>query len=77
MKSVLQVWSNILLIKFDITSSVPIKPPQFATMKSVNYLPNVPSKMEAEENGAYASIWLDNDGFIAEGRPNMNVAFAA
>ena len=43
-------------------------------MKSVNYLPNVLSKMEAEENGAYAAIWLDSDGFIAEG-PNMNVAF--
>ncbi|XP_062149696.1 D-amino-acid transaminase, chloroplastic isoform X2 [Alnus glutinosa] len=57
-----------------ITSSVPIKPPQFATMKSVNYLPNVLSKMEAEENGAYAAIWLDSDGFVAEG-PNMNVAF--
>lgn len=57
-----------------ITSSIPIKPPQFATMKSVNYLPNVLSKMEAEEKGAYAAIWLDNDGFIAEG-PNMNVAF--
>ncbi|CAK7353308.1 unnamed protein product [Dovyalis caffra] len=57
-----------------VTSSIPIKTPQFATMKSVNYLPNVLSKMEAEENGAYASIWLDNDGFIAEG-PNMNVAF--
>lgn len=57
-----------------ITSSVPIKPPQFATVKSVNYLPNVLSKMEAEENGAYAAIWLDSDGFIAEG-PNMNVAF--
>ncbi|XP_022143164.1 D-amino-acid transaminase, chloroplastic [Momordica charantia] len=57
-----------------ITSSVPMKPPQFAIMKSVNYLPNVLSKMEAEEKGAYASIWLDNDGFIAEG-PNMNVAF--
>ncbi|KAJ9183488.1 hypothetical protein P3X46_007333 [Hevea brasiliensis] len=57
-----------------VTSSVPIKHPQFATMKSVNYLPNVLSKMEAEENGAFAAIWLDNDGFIAEG-PNMNVAF--
>lgn len=56
-----------------ITSSVPMKPPQFAIMKSVNYLPNVLSKMEAEEKGAYASIWLDSDGFIAEG-PNMNVA---
>ncbi|XP_011026599.1 PREDICTED: D-amino-acid transaminase, chloroplastic-like isoform X1 [Populus euphratica] len=57
-----------------VTSSVPIKPPQFATVKSVNYLPNALSKMEAEENGAYASIWLDNDGFVAEG-PSMNVAF--
>ncbi|PON76525.1 Aminotransferase class IV [Parasponia andersonii] len=57
-----------------ITSSIPIKPPQFATTKSVNYLPNVLSKMEAEEKGAFAAIWLDNEGFIAEG-PNMNVAF--
>ena len=57
-----------------VTSSVPIKPPQFATVKSVNYLPNALSKMEAEENDAYASIWLDNDGFVAEG-PSMNVAF--
>lgn len=56
------------------TSSIPIKPPQFAIMKSVNYLPNVLSKMEAEENGGYAAIWLDEDGFVAEG-PNMNVAF--
>ncbi|KAI3691160.1 hypothetical protein L2E82_49379 [Cichorium intybus] len=57
-----------------ITSSIPIKPPQFAVMKSVNYLPNVLSKMEAEENGGYAAIWLDEEGFVAEG-PNMNVAF--
>lgn len=57
-----------------VTSSIPIKPPQFAVMKSVNYLPNALSKMEAEENGAYVAIWLDFDGFIAEG-PNMNVAF--
>ncbi|KAA8521798.1 hypothetical protein F0562_012471 [Nyssa sinensis] len=57
-----------------VTSSIPIKTPQFAVMKSVNYLPNVLSKMEAEENGGYAAIWLDSDGFIAEG-PNMNVAF--
>ncbi|KAI3821652.1 hypothetical protein L1987_09221 [Smallanthus sonchifolius] len=57
-----------------ITSSVPIKPRQFAIMKSVNYLPNVLSKMEAEENGAYAAIWLDQQVFVAEG-PNMNVTF--
>ncbi|RZC06421.1 D-amino-acid transaminase, chloroplastic isoform D [Glycine soja] len=57
-----------------VTSNVPIKPPQFATTKSVNYLPNVLSKMEAEELGAFVGIWLDSDGFVAEG-PSMNVAF--
>ncbi|KAL5564298.1 hypothetical protein UlMin_028477 [Ulmus minor] len=57
-----------------ITSTIPIKSPQFATMKNVNYLPNVLSKMEAEEKGAFASIWVDEEGYIAEG-PNVNVAF--
>ncbi|THF95050.1 hypothetical protein TEA_029651 [Camellia sinensis var. sinensis] len=57
-----------------ITSNIPMKQPQFATMKNVNYLPNVLSKMEAEEKGTFASIWVDDEGFIAEG-PNMNVAF--
>eukprot|EP00262_Sarcandra_glabra_P018668 TRINITY_DN6785_c0_g1_i1.p1 TRINITY_DN6785_c0_g1~~TRINITY_DN6785_c0_g1_i1.p1 ORF type:complete len:402 (-),score=60.93 TRINITY_DN6785_c0_g1_i1:311-1516(-) len=57
-----------------VTSTIPIKHPQFATMKSVNYLPNVLSKMEAEEQGGYAAIWLDDEGYVAEG-PNMNVAF--
>ncbi|KEH40295.1 putative aminodeoxychorismate lyase [Medicago truncatula] len=57
-----------------ITSSIPIKHPKFAITKSVNYLPNVLSKMEAEEAGAFAGIWLDDEGFVAEG-PNMNVAF--
>lgn len=57
-----------------VTSSVPMKPLQFAVMKNVNYLPNVLSKMEAEEKGAYAAIWLDDEGYVAEG-PNMNVAF--
>lgn len=56
-----------------ITSTVPMKSPFFATVKSVNYLPNVLSQMEAEEKGAYASIWVDDQGYIAEG-PNMNVA---
>ncbi|XP_061354713.1 D-amino-acid transaminase, chloroplastic-like [Gastrolobium bilobum] len=59
-----------------VTSSVPIKPPQFAAIKSVNYLPNVLSKMEAEEVGAFAGIWLDSDGFVAEG-PSMNLAFVS
>lgn len=57
-----------------VTSLIPIKSPQFAIMKSVNYLANVLSKMQAEENGAFAAIWLDDEGYIAEG-PNMNVGF--
>lgn len=57
-----------------ITSTVPMKSPLFATMKNVNYLPNVLSQMEAEEKGASASIWVDEEGYIAEG-PNVNVAF--
>lgn len=57
-----------------ITSSIPMKTPLFATMKNVNYLPNVLAQLEAEEKGAFASIWVDDEGYIAEG-PNMNVAF--
>ncbi|KAK6934231.1 Aminotransferase class IV [Dillenia turbinata] len=57
-----------------VTSTIPMKSPLFATMKNVNYLPNVLSQMEAEEQGAWASIWIDDDGYIAEG-PNVNVAF--
>ncbi|GMN54445.1 hypothetical protein TIFTF001_023574 [Ficus carica] len=57
-----------------ITSSVPMKSPEFATMKNVNYLPNVLSVMEAEEKGAFASIWIDDESYVAEG-PNVNVAF--
>lgn len=51
-----------------------MKSPQFATAKNVNYLPNVLAKMEAEDKGAFASIWVDNEGYIAEG-PNVNVGF--
>nr|CAB3449576.1 unnamed protein product [Digitaria exilis] len=57
-----------------VTSSIPIKSPQFAVMKSVNYLPNALTKVEGEENGAFTGIWLDDEGFVAEGS-NMNVAF--
>ncbi|XP_061370496.1 D-amino-acid transaminase, chloroplastic-like isoform X2 [Gastrolobium bilobum] len=57
-----------------ITSTIPMKPPLFATMKNVNYLPNVLSILEAEEKGVFASIWVDEAGYIAEG-PNVNVAF--
>lgn len=57
-----------------ITSTIPMKSPLFATMKNVNYLPNVLAKMEAEEVGAHASVWVDEEGYVAEG-PNVNVAF--
>ncbi|OIW11551.1 hypothetical protein TanjilG_26917 [Lupinus angustifolius] len=49
------------------TSKVPMKASLFATMKNVNYLPNVLAVMEAEEKGAFASIWVDEAGYIAEG----------
>ncbi|KAJ3694493.1 hypothetical protein LUZ60_009973 [Juncus effusus] len=57
-----------------VTSKIPMKPPLFATVKNVNYLPNVLSVMEAESQGAFSSIWVDEKDFIAEG-PNVNVAF--
>ncbi|KAL6889055.1 hypothetical protein ACP4OV_010081 [Aristida adscensionis] len=57
-----------------VTSSIPIKSPQFAVMKSVNYLPNALTKVEGEENDAFTGIWLDDEGFVAEGS-NMNVGF--
>ncbi|CAL4910982.1 unnamed protein product [Urochloa decumbens] len=57
-----------------ITSTVPMKHPFFAGIKSVNYLPNALAVAEAEERGAYAPVWVDEDGCVAEG-PTMNVAF--
>ncbi|KAK8956762.1 hypothetical protein KSP39_PZI001466 [Platanthera zijinensis] len=57
-----------------VTATTPMKPSLFATMKNVNYLPNVFAIMEAEEKGAFASVWVDENGHIAEG-PNVNVAF--
>ncbi|OEL24244.1 D-amino-acid transaminase, chloroplastic [Dichanthelium oligosanthes] len=57
-----------------VTTSVPMKPPLFATMKNVNYLPNVLSIMDAEDRGAFASVWVDDQGYVAEG-PMVNVAF--
>ncbi|KAG0630306.1 hypothetical protein M758_1G168600 [Ceratodon purpureus] len=56
-----------------VTTTIPIKPPFFATVKSVNYLPNVLAQLEAEEQGAFTAVWLDSEGYIAEG-PNMNIA---
>lgn len=57
-----------------VTASVPMKPPVFATMKNVNYLPNVLCIMDAEDRGAFASVWVDEEGYVAEG-PMVNVAF--
>ncbi|CAL5097681.1 unnamed protein product [Urochloa decumbens] len=57
-----------------ITSTVPMKHPFFAGIKSVNYLPNALAVAEAEARGAYAPVWVDEDGCVAEG-PTMNVAF--
>lgn len=55
------------------TSQVPAKNPYFATLKSTNYLVNALCLMDAEAEGFDQGIFLDSDGFIAEG-PNMNVA---
>ncbi|CAN6326224.1 unnamed protein product [Urochloa humidicola] len=57
-----------------ITSTVPMKHPLFAGIKSVNYLPNALAAAEAEARGAYAPVWVDEEGCVAEG-PTMNVAF--
>lgn len=56
-----------------ITTSVPMKPPPFSTIKSNNYLPNVLHLMEAMDKGCDQGIWIDEEGFLGEG-PNMNVA---
>jgi 4-amino-4-deoxychorismate lyase len=57
-----------------VTSTVPIKPPFFARVKSTNYLPNVLVVLEAKERGADNGIFIDGRGMVAEGS-NMNVAF--
>jgi len=59
-----------------ITSTVPIKPKVFATIKTTNYLPNALALREAEENGAQAGIWLDEESNVAEGN-NLNVGFVS
>ena len=59
-----------------ITSTVPIKPKRFATIKTTNYLANALALREAEEKGAQAGIWLDEEGNVAEGN-NLNVGFVS
>lgn len=48
-------------------SSVPIKPPQLATIKTCNYLPNALMKLEANRRGLDFVISLDQNGNLAEG----------
>jgi 4-amino-4-deoxychorismate lyase len=57
-----------------ITSSIPIKRPFFARIKSTNYLPNVLVALEANAKGADNGIFVDQRGMVAEGS-NMNAAF--
>jgi 4-amino-4-deoxychorismate lyase len=57
-----------------VTSTVPIKPPFFARVKSNNYLPNVLVVLEAKDKGADHGIFIDERGFVAESSV-MNVAF--
>jgi 4-amino-4-deoxychorismate lyase len=57
-----------------VTSSIPIKPPLFARIKSTNYLPNVLVGVDANERGADNGIFIDQRGMVAEAS-NMNVAF--
>jgi 4-amino-4-deoxychorismate lyase len=57
-----------------ITSTVPIKPPFFARVKSNNYLPNALVMLEAKDHGADNGIFLDERGMVGESS-HMNVAF--
>ena len=56
-----------------VTSDVPIKPPEFATVKSVNYLPNAMVVADARERGADYGVWMTERGLVGEG-PSMNLA---
>ena len=57
-----------------VTSTVPIKPPFFARVKSTNYLPNALVIMEAKDHGADNGVFIDARGMVGESS-NMNVAF--
>jgi len=48
-------------------SSVPIKPPELATIKTCNYLPNVLMKQEANRRGIDFVISVDPNGNLGEG----------
>ena len=48
-------------------STVPVKPPQYATVKLCNYLPNVQMKREAVDWGVDFVVSFDERGHMAEG----------
>ena len=48
-------------------STVPIKPPQMATIKTCNYLPNTLMKLEANRRGVDFVISIDHNGNLGEG----------
>jgi branched-subunit amino acid aminotransferase/4-amino-4-deoxychorismate lyase len=48
-------------------SKVPIKPPEYATIKTCNYLPNVLMKLEANQRGLDFVICTDPHGNLGEG----------
>jgi branched-chain amino acid aminotransferase len=48
-------------------STVPIKPPELATIKTCNYLPNVLMKLEANRRGLDFVISVDENGNLGEG----------
>lgn len=48
-------------------TSIPAKQSYLATIKSIDYLPNVLMKREAEEKGFNFPFCFDGDGFLAEG----------
>lgn len=49
------------------TSALPVKPPPWANIKSVNYLYNVLMKKEAEDAGVDFVVSFDENGHLAEG----------
>ena len=48
-------------------STVPIKPPQLATIKTCNYLPNALMKLEANQRHLDFVITIDHNGNLGEG----------
>lgn len=48
-------------------TSIPAKQPYLATIKSIDYLPNVLMKREAVEKGYDFPFCFDHNGFLAEG----------